>query len=559
MEGLRLPLFIALLFVSYQMWIAWQEDYGPNGRFNPQRQAAAGTAVEMPATAGTSAAGPAAARSGDLPEQHSGSAGEPSPASASVSAAPIVRVETPVVVAEIDTAGGTLRSLRLKRYPVSVDKPNQPLQLLHDGEGGRYVAQSGLLSRNGGPDHFAVYRAEVGEYRLAEGQDRLEVPLTWTGADGLTVRKLFRFSRDGYVVDVEHRLTNGGAQPWRGSVYRQLERSKPEEKGNAMIYTFTGAATYTPDEKFKKIAFDDLDKKPVKQDSRGGWIAMLQHYFVSAWVNEQEAVHSYQAKRLQSGRYAITAVAPEVIVPAGGEQQFLSRLYAGPKLQDQMEAVAKGLDLTVDYGWLTVIAQPLFWLLKFMHDISGNWGVAIILLVVLIKAAFFKPSETSYRSMAQMKKMQPRVEQLKARYGEDKQKLNQAMMDLYRSEKINPMSGCLPILIQMPVFIALYWVLLESVELRQAPFALWIKDLAVEDPFYVLPLLMGVTMVVQQRLNPAPADPVQAKVMNMLPFIFTAMFLFFPSGLVLYWFVNNLLSIAQQWVITRRIEGGAKA
>ena len=553
MEGLRLPLFIALLFVSYQLWIAWQEDYGPNGRFNSQRQATASGVAEAPPPG---AAQPAA---GDLPDLPSSRAsGEPeAPAAAPVSQ--IVRVSTSAVEAEIDTAGGTLRSLKLKRYPVSVDKPDEPLNLLHDDAQGRYVAQSGLLSHQGGPDHFAVYRAEAGEYHMAEGQDSLVVPLSWTGADGLTVHKLFRFSRGGYVVEVEHRLKNGAAQPWRGSLYRQLERSKPRDKGNALVYTFTGAATYTPDEKFKKITFDDLDKKPVKQESRGGWIAMLQHYFVSAWVTEPEEVHSYQAKRLQSGRYVITVVAPEVIVPAGGEQVFMSRLYAGPKLQDQLEAVAKGLDLTVDYGWLTVIAQPLFWLLKLMHDISGNWGIAIILLVVLIKLAFFKPSETSYRSMAQMKKLQPRVEQLKARYGEDKQKLNQAMMDLYRGEKINPMSGCLPILIQMPVFIALYWVLLESVELRQAPFALWIKDLAVEDPFYVLPLIMGVTMVVQQRLNPAPADPVQAKVMSLLPFIFTAMFLFFPSGLVLYWVVNNLLSIAQQWVITRRIEGGGKA
>ena len=319
---------------------------------------------------------------------------------------------------------------------------------------------------------------------------------------------------------------------------------------------YTGGAISSPEKRYEKITFDAMTEQPLSRDVQGGWVAMIQHYFVSAWVpGQQESNHLY-TKALPDERFIIGLVEPTVQVPPGATGTLDAELYMGPKDQTRLEQIATGLDLTVDYGWLWFIAQPLFWLLKWFHHLVGNWGVAIILVTLLIKLAFYKLSATSYRSMANMRRMAPKMQDLKQRYAGDREKLNHAMMELYKKEKINPLGGCLPIVVQIPVFIALYWMLLESVELRQAPFFLWIHDLSVMDPYYVLPLLMGVSMFIQQRLNPAPPDPIQAKVMMALPFVFTVFFAFFPAGLVLYWFVNNLISIAQQWFITRRIEQG---
>jgi YidC/Oxa1 family membrane protein insertase len=357
-------------------------------------------------------------------------------------------------------------------------------------------------------------------------------------------------------VEVEHQVRNLGDEDWSARPYHQLQRT-PLQQQSRFLYTYTGGVLYSPEEKYQKISFDDMQDENLNRDVKGGWAAMIQHYFLSAWIPPAEQTARYYSRALQGERYVIGMIGPAMNVAAGSDQASQMRLFVGPKLQHVMEEVAPGLELTVDYGMLTILAQPIFWLLENIHALVGNWGWAIIILTILIKLAFYKLSETSYKSMANMRKLAPRLQALKERYGDDKQKLNQAMMDMYKKEKINPLGGCLPILVQIPVFIALYWVLLESVEMRQAPFMLWIQNLSAPDPYYVLPLIMGATMLIQQKLNPAPMDPIQAKVMMILPIVFTVFFAFFPAGLVLYWVVNNALSIAQQYVITKRVEAAS--
>ncbi|GMQ96972.1 MAG: membrane protein insertase YidC [Gammaproteobacteria bacterium] len=541
-------LIIALLFVMYLMWQAWQEDYGSK----PTVETAPTTTTPMPGAPKEVAVVPS------LPDDSTLAAGvstrETPPPDRTRSE--LVHVVTDTLDVELDTRGGEVRSLKLLKYPVSLSQPETPLVLMDRNKRLVFTAQSGLISKQGAPDHFTLYQPEQNEYRLTDGQETLVVDMSWRGNDGVTVVKRYTFKRGRYDIEVSHLVDNQGTEVWQGRQYRQLERSKPGESDTtAFVYTFTGAALYSPDKKFEKISFDDIQDEDLERVITGGWVAMLQHYFVSAWVPDAKQANHYYTDYLKNGNYVIGLISGEQVVPAGGQTVFTSRIYAGPKLQDVMSELAEGLNLTVDYGWLTVIAQPIFWLLKYIHNVIGNWGWSIILLTLIIKLVFFKLSETSYRSMAQMRRVQPRLASIKERYGDDKQKINQAMMKLYKEEKINPVSGCLPILVQIPVFIALYWVLLESVELRQAPFMFWIKDMSTPDPYFVLPLIMGITMFLQQRLNPQAMDPMQQKMMSILPVVFTVFFLFFPSGLVLYWVVNNILSISQQWVITRRIEG----
>ncbi len=557
MENKRLILFAALSVVVILLWDAWQADYNKQPAApTTTTQSGAPAASDVPSAAAT--AGASAQATADVPAATANVTGVPGEESV-LKKGQRVRVVTDLYTIEIDTVGGDLRVADLTAYPAAADKPQEPFRLLTDSGTHVFVAQSGLLASSAAPDHHALYSAEQSEYRLAEGAVELRVPLHWIGDNGVTVTKTYVFHRGDYVIDVNHAVVNGGAEPWNGRFYRQFQRSRTDRE-SAFIYTYTGGVVSSEDNKYLKVSFDDMDGNNFNQAIKGGWLAMIQHYFVAAWIpSSQDQVNQAYSKALGEGRYVLGMVTPVTTLAAGASGNFSSKLFVGPKLQDRLETVAPRLELTVDYGWLTIIAKPLFWVLEFVHGIVNNWGWAIIILTLLIKLVFYKLSEASYKSMANMRRLAPKLTQLKERYGDDRQRMSQAMMELYKKEKINPLGGCLPILVQIPVFIALYWVLLESVEMRQAPFILWLQDLSAKDPYYVLPLIMGVTMFIQQKLNPPPPDPLQAKIFMALPFVFTLFFAFFPSGLVLYWVVNNILSIAQQWYITRRVEAAANA
>ncbi|MBK1704884.1 membrane protein insertase YidC [Halochromatium glycolicum] len=557
MENMRLILILALAFVLFLIYQAWVEDYGTP----PVIDSPTGAESSPPASPGSSD------RSADTPDAPAvaaptldAAAPDQSPTSA-VSAAGSIVVETDVLRAEISPRGGTIQSLELLNYRQDADDPTTPLQLLKPAPPNMFIVQSGLL---GGPNsdlptHDAIFSAARDRYRLGDDEDALTVELTWQNEAGLEVIKRYRFERGRYLVHASQELINGSETPISARDYQQLQRTELYDPGkSSFIHTYTGGVYYGPEVKYKKESFDEMSKRPLDVTVADGWVAMIQHYFMAAWIPPAGVEETFYTKVVGGdSRYIIGTYSPAVAIPAGASHRFESRLFAGPKLQDRLAEIAPGLELAVDYGWLTILAEPIFWLLSLIHSVVGNWGWAIIILTILIKAAFYKLSETSYKSMANMRKMTPRIQALKDRYGDDKEKLNQAFMELYKKEKINPLGGCLPILVQIPVFIALYWVLLESVELRHAPFILWLDNLTEPDPFYVLPLIMGVSMFVQQKLNPPPPDPMQAKIFMALPFVFTVFFAFFPAGLVLYWTVNNLLSITQQWYITRKVEKAA--
>lgn len=557
MENQRLLLFAALMFVVFLLWQNWLEFQSV--KHPPPVPPPVATAPTGP----TSPAPPATVLGQDVPTV--APVAKAAPGSQALGGGQRVRVTTDLFEAEIDTVGGDLRRVGLRTYPESVEHLDQPFQLLKDSGADLFIAQSGLVALNDGPapNHYATFVSERTEYRLADGQDVLEVRLNWSDPSGVKVVKSYTFRRGSFLVELNQRVENGSASDWRGGQYRQFQRTPPAKSNSYFgggVVTYTGAVISTPEQRYEKISFDDIAKKELNQTVKDGWVAMIQHYFLGAWVPNSGEVEDFYTKKAEgANRYIVGMRGAVQTVPAGATGDFRTRLYVGPKLPSVLEDVAPNLQLTVDYGVLTIIAVPLFWLLKWIHAIIGNWGWAIIFLTILIKLAFYKLSETSYRSMANMRRLAPELARLKELYGDDKQKMNEAMMGLYKKEKVNPLGGCLPILVQIPVFIALYWVLVESVQLRQAPFMLWIHDLSIPDPYYVLPLIMGVTMFVQQKLSPAPPDPIQAKVMMALPIVFTFMFLWFPAGLVLYWVVNNMLSIAQQWVITKRVESGADA
>lgn len=552
MDTLRFILLVAFGLVSLMIWQTWQQDYAPP----PSRTA------QEPETGAPSEPEDATGVP-DLPE-----ATDTAPAIADTepSGGKTITVSTDVFEIHIDTQGGTLREVRLPQYPVSVRLPDQPYVMMTDDRAQFYVAQGGLLSEQSAPSHKDLLQAEQDSYVLAPGQDQLEVRLSWRDDTGVVVDKIYVFHRGSYAIDVGYAVRNNSNTAWKGWAYGQLQRSDPDGGGMRLIYTYTGAALSSPDNRYNKISFDDMRDKAIDRRITNGWAAMLQHYFVSALLpasrDEPYRYYSLVLDRdtgnARNTRYVIGATTPPLNLEPGAEGELKHRLYIGPKRQDRLKALAPGLDLTVDYGILWFIAKPLFWALDKLHTLVGNWGVAIILLTLFIKIAFYHLSAAGYRSMAKMRRVQPRLLALRERYANDKQRLNQAMMDLYKQEKINPLGGCLPIVVQIPVFIALYWVLLESVELRQAPLFLWIQDLSIPDPYFVLPLIMGVTMFIQQKLNPTPVDPVQEKIMMSLPVVFTVFFAFFPAGLVLYWVVNNVLSIAQQWLITRNLEQGSQ-
>ena len=471
----------------------------------------------------------------------------------------IITVHTDVLQVAIDLRGGDIVELALPEHLEDIDKPNQPFVLLEQNERRIYVAQSGLIGPDGiDSESRAHFSAAQSRYELAPNADELTVDLLWQNAEGLSVTKRFTLRRGDYLMTVSYIVDNKTSERWQGNLFGQIKRdsSKPStvDSSGMGLQPFLGAAITQPDERFTKFSFKDMQEEPFRAQLPGGWIAMIQHYFLSAWIPAADQSHTYSTRVTSSGFNIAGFTSPALVVDPGQQGSVSAGFYAGPKDQYRLAEISPYLDLSVDYGWLWWIAQPLFWLLIKIHAFVGNWGVAIILLTVLIKAVFFKLSATSYRSMANMRRVAPKMQDIREQYAEDKAKQSQAMMELYRKEKINPMGGCLPVLVQMPVFISLYWVLMESVELRHSPFFLWIEDLSVMDPYFVLPLLMGASMWFMQKLNPPPPDPMQAKIMQWLPVIFTFFFLWFPAGLVLYWVVNNLLSMAQQYVITRQIE-----
>ena len=578
MDIQRTILLVALAVVSYMMVLQWNQDYGQAPEIAAITQS---SSVNQQSSASNKVTlnSAQAATSDDLPIAVNELAQDPTLASTPVSN-DLIYVNTDVLQLAIDPNGGDIVELKLSQYPRNASNPDIPLQLFENSSERVYVAQSGLVGTDG-PDARAsgrpVYSVTQQDFTLQDGQTQLNVDLSFQ-ENGINYTKRFTFHRGlslecsareisqrqvscindkAYQVDLTYLVDNQSDREWKGNLFAQLKRDgqgDPSSTTATGTATYLGAALWTKDEPYKKLSMSNMDDKKFNEAVQGGWVAWLQHYFVTAWVADPQQTNQVTTRKDSKGNYIIGYTSPTMSVAAGQHAQTTATLYAGPKIQSHLKALSPGLELTVDYGFLWFIAQPIFWLLGVIHSILGNWGWSIIALTVLIKLAFFPLSAASYKSMARMRAVAPRMAELKEQHAGDRQKLSQGMMELYKKEKINPLGGCLPILVQMPVFLSLYWVLLESVEIRQAPFMFWLTDLSSKDPFFILPIIMGASMFVQQKLNPTPPDPMQAKVMKLLPIIFTFFFLWFPAGLVLYWVVNNLLSIGQQWYITRKIE-----
>ncbi|MBS7413173.1 membrane protein insertase YidC [Pseudomonas syringae] len=559
MDIKRTILIVALAIVTYVGVLKWNQDYG-QAAMPTQNVAASTTAPGIPDTA----AGTNGSASADVPSANATANTAAAPLETpAVASKDLIHVKTDVLDLAIDPVGGDVVQLRLPLYPRRQDRPDVPFQLFDNGGERTFLAQSGLTGTNGLDARAAgrpVYTSTQKTYQLADGQDTMVVDLKFS-ENGVNYIKRFTFKRGLYDLVMTYVVDNQSAQPWSGNLFAQLKRdasSDPSSTTATGTATYLGAALWTAAEPYKKVSMKDIDKGQVKETVQGGWVAWLQHYFVTAWIPDHNATNAVQTRKDSQGNYIIGFTSPTLSVAPGAQGETSATLYAGPKSQAVLKELSPGLELTVDYGFLWFIAQPIFWLLQHIHAILGNWGWSIIVLTMLIKGLFFPLSAASYKSMARMRAVAPKLALLKEQHGDDRQKMSQAMMELYKKEKINPLGGCLPILVQMPVFLSLYWVLLESVEMRQAPWILWITDLSIKDPFFILPIIMGATMFIQQRLNPTPPDPMQAKVMKMMPIIFTFFFLWFPAGLVLYWVVNNTLSIAQQAYITRKIEAATK-
>lgn len=544
MDIKRIILYMALAVVGMSLWNAWQVDY--------------------PAVTPPVVVTPTSQLTGDghlLPQtmpSNSETTLVQTEEQATTNPAQLVHVKTDVLDLTIDLKQGDIVNGELLAYPLSVEEKNKPFPLLQNDANTRYVANSSLFVASG----QTIQSLQLGfstseqQYVLTPDQDKLVVTLNGQQADGLQVKKEFVFTKGSYLIDVNYKILNKGSSEWKGYMNTQLLRSSPQEDKSSVFHvgSYTGASFSNPGvHRYQKVSFSDMTKANLDVDATGGWIAMQQHYFLSAWVPPVSSENKLYTRAV-GGDYTIGAVSQPITVKPDEQKEVGSQLYIGPEDTGVLKSISPSLDLTVDYGILWFVSSLLFSLMKMINNVVGNWGLSIVLVTVLIKLAFYRLSAKSYKSMAGMRKLQPKLQALRDRYGDDKAKISQATMELYKQEKVNPLGGCLPILIQIPVFIALYWVLLESVELRQAPFIFWIKDLASADPYHVLPLIMGATMLIQQKLNPAPPDPVQAKVMMFLPILFTGLFWSFPAGLVLYWIVNNTLSILQQWYITRKYD-----
>ena len=576
MDNIRFALLCAAAAVCFFLYQAWQTDYADQAATQVTQSSDSPAATQSARTGGDNADVPdiGAPSSQGSSTSSDGSGGNASPGgmaevpgrnSSPVAQGQKVHVVTDKLDVVIDTQGGGLSQVALRGVPLSSDKPDTNLRLLNDSLPDFFIEQSGLISQDGNaPTHTASFSADKTDYTLAEGQDTLVVPLTWTDNAGHTVVKRYTFHRGSYKIGLDQQAGNQTDAPWNLSQYVRYWRATETVTGDVPFSSpFFGVGWYQAkgdDEyAYQTRGREDVLGNALTLNQTGGWIAMIQHYFIGAVVPpaDQEVRFFARGKGIQgaNGGYATGFVGAQQAVAPGASTDFSSTLFVGPKYQDQLDGIAPGLDLTVDYGWFSVLARPIFTVLEFLHSLVGNWGVAIILLTCVIKALFYKLSEIQFRGMARMRKFQPRMAKLKEQYGDDKQELQKRMMQLYKEEGFNPMAGCWPLLVQMPVFIALYWVLRESVELRHAPFMLWINDLSAPDPFYVLPVIFGLTMFLQQRLNVnAAMDPMQQRVMQIMPVGMAVFFAFFPAGLVLYWCTNNLLTIAQQWYIYRKLD-----
>ena len=557
MDLRRSIILVALAVVSYMLILAWNDDYGQQAviktvgseqTLNTNVQASISNSdnnsddFAVPETEGSTNA-----ITSDLNNKNIDSK--------------LIHISTDVLDIKIDLKGGNIVSATLPNYKSSLGS-EEPLSIL-EKTNRHYVVESGLFGKNGfdssknGP--LPVYTSEKTDYVLSDDGQELVIDLTYEDESGVNVIKRYQFKRDEYLIKVSYIIDNQSPKTWEANFSGKIVRDQsgdPSSQTSMGMQSFLGMALSSPEKPYEKYDFSDLKESPINQTFQGGWVAFIQHYFLSAWIPSADEQHTYQS-RFKNGLHLMGFISPATQVAVGETKTIEASLYIGPKIIERLEQIAPKLDLTVDFGWLFFIAYPLFLLLDFLHGILGNWGLAIIGVTIVVKALFFKLSAASYRSMANMRRVAPKLKSLKDQYGDDRQKMSGAMMELYKKEKINPLGGCLPILVQMPVFIALYWVILESVQLRHAPFMFWITDLSVKDAFFVLPILMGISMYIQMQLNPAPPDPMQAKIMKIMPVMMTIFFLWFPSGLVLYWLVNNILSISQQWVITRQIEKAA--
>ena len=553
MDWQRNLLLLAMAAVTFMLFLEWD-------KFQQRRQPApVAEATTLSSAPALPAAETSTAVDSDIPtaaeEEEVVAPAAPPPRTAA-----LISVKTDSLEVLIDTHGGDIVKVALPRHLASLETPDIPFGLLNRTESHLYIARSGLVGPDGTDKAQGrpVFSVAQDSYQLQEDAEKLVVDLTLT-QDQVDIIKRFTFHRGEYLVDLEYLVNNRSDRPWRANLFGQIQRDsmEPEVSAGFGVQPFLGAALSTNEENYVKYSFGDLREETIEANKQGGWVAMIQHYFLSAWIPNQEVVNKFELR--QAGTrdlYLMSFTSPRVEIAPSSQGNLNAGFYAGPKDVYRLEEISPYLDLTVDYGWLWWISKPLFWFLNWIYGFIGSWGWSIIVLTIVVKAVFFPLSATSYKSMAKMRKLQPMMMDLKERYGDNRQKMSEELMKLYKKEGANPLSGCLPILIQMPVFIALYWVLLESVELRHTPFLGWISDLSVKDPWFILPLIMGITMWIQQKLNPMPHDPMQVKIMQMMPFVFTFMFMWFPAGLVLYWVVNNTLSIAQQYVITKQIEAG---
>lgn len=540
----RTFLYLTLGLLGYMLWSQWQVEHAPPVEKTQVAQAQTKTVADLPPTAVI------ANQQAQTPVQAASSAEV-------ATQSKIIKVNSDVLKLEIDTKGGNIIQASLPKYPVSVKERDIPVTILSSAPENFYISQSGLVGPAGPDtkDGQVTYQVDKDSYEMTSGEQALTVDLKWQNNAGVSVVKRYTLKRGQYDVNVEYLIANNSTSNWQGNFYAQIQRKKEADGGFLGMNTYQGAAISSEKIPYEKITYKDMEKANLDRKIEGGWVSMQQQYFISAWVPDAKQLNDYFSahdKNSKTNVFKIGYVGPELTVAPGAKASTASKFYVGPELQEDLNKLSPYLGKTIDYGWLFILSQPIYWLLSMIYHVVGNWGWAIVLITILIKLAFYKLAESSYRSMAKMRDLQPRLLALKERYADDKQKQSQAMMELYRNEKVNPLGGCLPMVIQMPFFIALYYVLIESVELRQAPFIFWIQDLSVRDPLYILPGLMMIAMLLQTRLSPTPPDRAQAIMMYVMPLAFSAFFATFPAGLVLYWFVNILFSIAQQWFIMNK-------